>query len=177
MLLVSSADLVDPAFADTVVLMLDLDDDGALGVVLNRPTPVRVTSVLPQWGDHVCKPRVLHAGGPVSEEGALAVGWRREGEVPTGFREVLPRLGLVDLDGDPETVGPSLLRMRVFAGYAGWGSGQLGAEIAGGSWYVVPARPADIFGTEQAKLRRTVLRRQPGALAWHANRPNDPELN
>jgi putative transcriptional regulator len=67
--------------------------------------------------------------------------------------------------------------MRIFAGYAGWGAGQLEGEIAGGDWYVVPALPPDPFRADQSDLWREVMRRQPGELAWHMNRPVDPELN
>jgi putative transcriptional regulator len=176
-LLVASTTLLDPSFAESVVLVLEPDDTGALGVVLNRPTPVRVSGVLPQWVDLVCQPRVLHAGGPVGTEGALAVGWIKAGETPPDVREIVPRLGIVDLDGTPSAAGPSLLKLRIFAGYAGWSPGQLAAEIAEGSWHVVPATAADVFTTAHDELRRTVLRRQPGAMAWLANRPRDPELN
>ena len=71
--------------------------------------------------------------------------------------------------------GPSGL--RIFAGYAGWGEGQLEAEVEEGSWYVVAAQAPDVFRLDPSDLRRDVLRRQPGQLAWHSTRPADPELN
>jgi putative transcriptional regulator len=178
MLLVAAPQLVDPNFADTVVLLLDVDEQGALGVVLNRPTPVAVSEVLAGWSEVVAEPEVLFQGGPVSTEGALAVGWLRDaGDVPVGFREVDGSLGVVDLDTPVELIDGSLTGMRIFAGYAGWGADQLDGEIEEGSWYVVPALPPDVFRHEPSALWREVLRRQPGELAWHSTRPVDSDLN
>ena len=178
MLLVATPALLDPNFADTVVLLLDVDEDGALGVVLNRPTAVPVAEVLADWRDVVAEPEVLFHGGPVSTEGALAVGLlRRPDDAPVGFREVFGQLGIVDLDTPVELVDGTLEGMRIFAGYAGWGAEQLVGEIEEGSWYVVPAPPPDAFRSDTDDLWRDVLRRQPGELAWHSTRPVDPELN
>jgi putative transcriptional regulator len=178
MLLVASPALLDPNFADSVVLLLDVDENGALGVVLNRPSAVPVADVLADWRDAVAEPGVLFHGGPVSTEGALAVALLREPEdAPVGFREVEGRLGLVDLDTPVELVDGSLQTLRIFAGYAGWGADQLDGEIEEGAWYVVPGQPPDAFRADPADLWRDVLRRQPGEMAWHSTRPADPDLN
>ena len=84
---------------------------------------------------------------------------------------------VVDLDTPAELVNGSLTAMRVFAGYAGWGADQLVSEVEEGSWYVVSAQAGDAFRGDTSGLRRDVIRRQPGMLAWHANRPVDPNLN
>jgi len=178
MLLVATPALLDPNFVDTVVLLLDVDENGALGVVLNRPSVVPVADVLADWGEVVAEPEVLFHGGPVSTEGALAVALlRAEDDVPVGFREVSGQLGLVDLDTPVELLDGSLQGMRIFAGYAGWGAAQLDGEIAEGSWYVVPSQPLDVVRLDPSELWRDVLRRQPGELAWHSTRPADPDLN
>ena len=178
MLLVASPELADPNFSDTVVLLLDTDADGALGLVLNRPSPVAVADVLEPWGGVVAEPEVLFRGGPVSPDGALALGVLRSIEdVPVGFREVAGRVGIVDLDTPVELVDGSLAGLRVFAGYAGWAAGQLEQEISQGDWYVVPSEEVDVVREDLADLWRDVLRRQPGQLAWHATRPADPGLN
>ena len=178
MLLVATPALVDPNFADTVVLLLDVDENGALGVVLNRPSGVPVADVLADWRDVVAEPEVLFHGGPVSTEGALAVALlRTEDDVPVGFREVWGQVGLVDLDTPVELIDGSLEGLRIFAGYAGWGAAQLADEIEEGSWYVVPALAPDVFRLDPSDLWRDVLRRQPGELAWHSTRPVDPDLN
>ncbi len=177
-LLLATPGLLDPSFVDTVVLLLDVNPEGALGVVLNRPSALPVSEVLGEWGDVVDEPEVLFQGGPVATDGALAVALAAPGgEDSAGFRPVWGRLGLLDLDTPRELVAGSVDRLRIFAGYAGWGTGQLEGEVAEGSWYVVPGQVDDVFVGETRDLRRRVLRRQPGDLAFHANRPMDPELN
>jgi putative transcriptional regulator len=178
MLLVATPVLLDPNFADTVVLLLDADEDGALGVVLNRPSPVAVAEVLGEWSAAVVEPTVLFQGGPVGTDAALAVALLRDpDDVPVGFRSVRGTLGLLDLDTPTELLAGSLAGLRIFAGYAGWAPGQLGAEVEAGSWYVVPAEALDAFRGDTEALWRDVLRRQPGELAWHSTRPADPDRN
>ena len=157
MLLVATPQLLDPNFADTVVLLLDVDEGGALGVVLNRPSGVPVAEVLETWGEIASEPEVLFRGGPVSTEGALGVALLRDrDDAPVGFREVDGPLGLVDLDTPVELVDGSLAGMRIFAGYAGWGADQLAAEIDEGSWYVVPG---EAVGRLPARPGRALARR------------------
>lgn len=178
MLLLATPVLMDPNFAETVVLMLDVNDEGALGVVLNRPTGLAVSEVLRDWGALVAEPEVLFQGGPVDTDGALAVVLLRSAEDESvGFREVLGQLGLLDLDTPVELVTGSLGGLRIFAGYSGWGAGQLEREISAGHWYVVPAHADDVFRLDSSDLWRDVLRRQPGELALHSTRPFDPDLN
>ena len=178
MLLVATPALQDPNFADTVVLMLDVNDEGALGVVLNRPSPVLVADVLEPWHRVVAEPEVLFRGGPVGVDGALAVARLRDaGQEPVGWRHVAGLLGMVDLDTPTELVDPSVASMRVFAGYAGWGAGQLEGEVDRGDWYVVAAEAGDAFRGDTSELRRDVIRRQPGMDAWHVTRLADPDLN
>lgn len=178
LLLVASPELVDPNFVDTVVLLLDVNDDGALGVVLNRPGDVPVDDILEPWGDVVDAPEVLFRGGPVGADGALAVALSTAGgEDGAGFRIVAGRLGLLDLDTPSELVVGTIERLRLFVGYAGWGAGQLQGEIAREDWYVVPSTYDDVFGADSGGLSRRVLKRQPGELALHATRPADASLN
>lgn len=177
-LLVSTPALRDPTFHRTVVLLLDHRDDGALGVVLNRPMQVEVAAVLPPWQPWATAPAVLFQGGPVALESALGiVGVPGDGPEPPGVRRIDGSLGLVDLDGDPVVVAPALSGLRVFAGYAGWAPGQLEREVGEGSWYVLLAEPRDAFTDAPGELWRTVLRRQRGDLAFVASYPEDPERN
>lgn len=177
-LLVASPELVDPNFTDTVVLVIDVDDDGAVGLVLNRPSSVLVVDVLEPWRDVVSPPETLFAGGPVGSDGALGLARLADpDDAPVGFRSIVDDLGLVDLDTPVELVEGSVSAARIFAGYAGWGAEQLRGEIAEGSWYVVPGEVGDVFRPEVDDLRRDVLRRQPGERAWAATRPADPGLN
>lgn len=183
-LLVATSQLVDPNFENAVVLLLDVDDTGALGVVLNQPTPVPVADVLEPWSDLVAEPDVLFRGGPVGLDGALAVAQLADsgdaGEAAgaaVGWRPMYDDIALVDLDSPTELLDGSLRSLRVFAGYAGWGAEQLADEVAEGSWYVVASRAEDLFREDVTGLRRDVLRRQPGELAWASTRPADPQLN
>jgi putative transcriptional regulator len=160
--------------------MLDLNEDGALGVVLNRPSTVPVADILPDWSPLAEAPDVLFRGGPVGTDSALAVGSATVAatdDEPVGFRRLYDDVGIIDLDTPTEIVGPALSRLRVFAGYAGWGDEQLRDEIRTGSWYVVPSVPTDLFGADPDGLWMRVLRRQPGELAWVSTRPLDPSLN
>ena len=178
MLLLATPELADPNFANSVVLLLDVSEEGALGVILNRPSPVLVTEVLEPWGTLCAEPEVLFHGGPVCPDGAMAVALLRDADnEPVGFSPILGRLGMVDLDTPVELLDGTLSGLRVYAGYAGWDAQQLRAEIAEGSWYTVTGEPADAFRADTSDLRRDVLRRQPGQLAWHVTRPRDPELN
>ncbi|MDH4160300.1 MAG: YqgE/AlgH family protein [Actinomycetota bacterium] len=180
-LLVATPSLVDPSFNRTVVLLVDHDEDGALGVVLNRPTRVDVSEILPGWQDPASQPGVVFHGGPVGRDSALAIAVLaspvQDGEEPLGFRHVYGLLGLIDLDAPPEILLPEIRGLRVFAGYAGWGAGQLEDELAEQSWYVVPSTPDDVVATSPGDLWRDVLRRQGGELAMVATYPEDPSLN
>jgi putative transcriptional regulator len=178
-LLVATPALVDPNFDHAVVLLLDFDENGALGVVLNRPSPVRVAEILADWAGAVDHPDVLFQGGPVSTDSALAVAMisPEEDSEPVGFRRLFGETGIIDLDTPPELIVSVVAGLRIFAGYAGWGTQQLEAEIEEGSWYVVPSIPADLVGADPGGLWMRVLRRQPGELAWISTRPLDPTLN
>ena len=182
-LLVAAPALVDPNFHRSVVLLLDYDDNGALGVVLNRPSPVPVGDVLPDWSGVVGEPDVLFHGGPVSIDSALAVaslpaGREEPGDgEPVGWRRLFGGTGILDLDAPTELLVPAVSDLRIFAGYAGWGSEQLEAEIAEGSWYVVPSLPSDLFTGDPERLWMRVLRRQPGELAWVSTCPAEPSMN
>jgi putative transcriptional regulator len=176
-LLVATPVLGDPNFARTVVLVLDHDEDGALGVVLNRPTPVDVGDVLPTWHELTTGPPVVFHGGPVATDSALGLAAVPGDGEPLGWRRVVGRLGLVDLDAPPELLAAELGAMRIFAGYAGWSPGQLESELAEGAWYVVDAEAGDAFSGTPGELWRRVLRRQQGDLAMVSTYPEDPSLN
>jgi putative transcriptional regulator len=176
-LLVATPLLGDPNFDRTVVLMLEHADQGALGVVLNRPSALPVGEILPAWHPVVGQPDVVFHGGPVGTDAALGLVQLASPSVPLGVRLVRDGLGLTDLDAPVEVVAPGVRTMRVFAGYAGWGEGQLDAEIDEGAWFVVDARPDDAFNGEPEGMWRDVLRRQGPPLALVASFPRDPALN
>ncbi len=176
-LLVATPRLRDPNFSRAVILVLNHDDDGALGVVINRPSVLPLAEVLPTWSDAVVGPRTIFAGGPVAQDSALAVAVALGRGPADGFHRVAGAYGLVDLDKEPGDVLPDLVGVRIFSGYAGWGAGQLEAEIEEGSWYVVGAAPGDLLSHDPENLWRQVLRRQPGELAYVATFPDEPSMN
>ncbi|MBH5133452.1 YqgE/AlgH family protein [Streptomyces sp. NPDC005395] len=180
-LLVATPALADPNFERAVVLLLDHDEEGSLGVVLNRPTPVDVGDILEDWADLAGEPGVVFQGGPVSLDSALGVavvpGGATGEQAPLGWRRVHGAIGLVDLEAPPELLAPAVGALRIFAGYAGWGPGQLEDELTEGAWYVVESEPGDVSSPFPERLWREVLRRQRGDLAMVATYPDDPSLN
>lgn len=181
-LLVALPALADPNFDRTVVLVLEHDlGDGAVGVVLNRPSATMVSTPLPEWQRVAADPGVVFVGGPVAPNAAIGVARSSLAEVlvveEEGWSPLFGALGTVDLHREPETVGRGVDAARIFAGYAGWGAGQLEGEIAVGAWLVVDAVPADALCPVPEELWRDVLRRQPGRTAWLANFPQELDLN
>jgi putative transcriptional regulator len=178
-LLIAEPMLDDPNFDRTVVLMIEHTSEGALGVVLNRPTDLEVDEVLGEWSSLAASPPVLYMGGPVEQNGVLALGRRRtpEADDAPGWTGVLGEVGTIDLHLDPDDVAPGIDSVRFFAGYSGWGGGQLEAELAEGAWLVVPADPGDVFAPDPDTMWRAVLRRQGGKVAMLAHFPAHPSLN
>jgi putative transcriptional regulator len=174
-LLVATPMLFDPNFVHAVVLLVHHDDtDGAVGLILNRPSTLDATDHLPGWAPWFTPPSVVFSGGPVDP--AVAVGLGRGAPAP-GV-EVLPGgVHLVDLGQAVEELEGPLEVVRIFSGYSGWNAGQLEAEIDEGSWFVVDAVPDDPFTSDPDRLFRNVLRRQRGRLRLFADHPLDPSLN
>lgn len=163
-LLVATPEMEDPNFARSVVLLLAHGDDGSLGVVVNRPGELPVTEVLPGLASAVSEPATMFAGGPVQPDGVIGLG-RAEpgrGDDVTCLNPVIPGLGVVDLDQDPDVLAGQLSDLRLFAGHAGWTPGQLESELEQGGWFVVDARPGDAFCSVPDELWKRVLRRQGG---------------
>jgi putative transcriptional regulator len=165
-------------FHRSVILMLHHDDDGAQGVVLNKPLAAEVDAVLPGWQRVVTAPPVLFQGGPVSTSSALGlVTVPGDEPEPLGVKRLFGSIGLVDLDVPTPVVAAELAGMRIFAGYSGWSEGQLEMETRRGDWYVVDAEARDPFTSQPDELWKTVLRRQRDNLAFVANFPDDPSMN
>ncbi len=168
-LLVATPILLDPNFFRTVVLLIQHDEDGCIGVVLNRATEEPVSAHIPEWAERVAAPGTVNFGGPVDPEVAIGLSLTPEG-MPTG----VPGLSMIDLGADPDG---SDRPVKVYSGYSGWGSEQLESEIAMGSWYVVQASPDDPFDDDGEEQWRRVLRRQPSFLSVVSTYPDDATLN
>ena len=177
-LLVATPQTGGEVFRRSIVLVLHHDEEGAQGVVLNRPLAAPVSSVLPPWQDYVTDPPTVFQGGPVALDSALGlVTVPGDHQEPMGVRLLFGGIGLVDLDIPPLVVVPEVAGLRIFAGYAGWSGGQLEQEIRDGGWYVVESEARDAFTSEPETLWSTVLRRQRGHLAFVASFPEDPTMN
>ena len=176
-LLVATPSLGDPNFERTVVLVLEHGEDGAVGVVLNRPSETELSDPLPGWQRFATAPQVVFVGGPVSPDAAICLARSWPDEQVEAYQPLLDSLGTVDLSADPDEVASALAAIRVFVGYAGWGPGQLEGEIDAGAWFVVDARPEDALSAEPEGLWEAVLRRQRGPLAMFANFPTNPSMN
>lgn len=161
-----------------VVLVLDCDDDGALGVILNRTAEIGLEQVLPSWTSLVSPPQALFEGGPMSPQGAICLAQLLDPrEEPPGWRRVHGTLGLLHLDTPVPLVEGAYGALRIFAGYAGWDSGQLEGELLRGDWLRVPSRDEDVFGADLTGLWQRILRRQGGALGLLSTWTDQPGTN
>ena len=178
-LLVATPTLLDPNFFRTVVFMIEHTDEAALGVVINRPSDATLEEAVPEWCALAAEPRVAFVGGPVqAHEAVIGLGRSRPhtGDAD-GWYPLIGSVGTVDLGRSPAEVRPDIDLVRVFAGYAAWGAGQLDYELTQHGWYVVDAEVDDLLTAEPESLWRRVLRRQGGELAIAANFPADPSSN
>ena len=179
-LLLANTDLLEPTFRRSVIYIVEHNDGGTLGVVLNRPSETAVHNVLPQWSDLVAKPKTMFVGGPVKRDAALCLGTLRVGVDPdglTGLRHVAGRIVMVDLDADPELIAGAVEGVRIYAGYSGWTIGQLEGEIERDDWIVMSALPSDVLVRPLVDLWSRVLRRQPLPMSLLATHPIDVSRN
>jgi putative transcriptional regulator len=178
-LLVASPELLDPNFFRTVVFLLAHGEEGALGVVLNRPSEASVDDLLPAWGPVVSPPRLVFLGGPVGLDTVIGVARSSQPESSAlrPFDALLGGLTTVDLHQDPAEIDEDIDGARLFAGSAGWGPGQLEGELGESAWFVVDAEAGDLLTDDPDELWSRVLRRQRGRLAWFANAAGDPTMN
>ena len=170
-LLVATPALVDPNFHRTVVLVTHHDEDGAMGLVLNRPSQTAVGEAVPELEELVEGTEWIYVGGPVEPGAALLLA---ELEDPAEAAAVV----FGDIGFPPDDPAPgSTRRLRVFAGYSGWSAGQLEAELEESAWILTPAEPEDVFAEDADELWSAVLRRKGGRFAILATMPPDPSLN
>lgn len=181
-LLLAQPDMLDPNFHQTVIFIIEHNDEGALGVVLNRPLDLRADEHAAEWSDQLAEPAMIFSGGPVGQGSALALGESMNGTESDGFTPIIDRIGMVALDQEKtvsleQDASAAFSRMRLFSGYAGWGNGQVEAELASDAWFVLDVHPDDPFTRNPSGLWSTVLKRQGGALSRLAHYPTDPGLN
>ncbi len=156
-------------FRRTVVLVLEHTDEGALGVVLNRPSETQIDEAIPDLATLADPGDVVRLGGPVGPETVIVLARFEDPDEAASI--VMGDLGVVDPDID----GPDVRDVRVYAGHAGWAPGQLDGELEQEAWIVEPAQPDDPF--EDGDLWSEVLDRKGGGYALLARMPEDPTLN
>ena len=166
-LLIASPSMPD-YFHSTVILVVEHSDQGAFGLVLNRPSGTSVGDASPELAELIGDEHLIHVGGPVQPNAVTAVGDHSDPAAATKL--IVGSVGMVDLD-DP----PALNRLRVYVGYAGWAAGQLDGELEQESWIVEDAYPDDPF--RDGDLWSEVLARKGGEFALLARMPADPSVN
>lgn len=174
-LLIASPALIDPNFHRAVVLVAHHDDEGAMGLVLSRPSESTVAEVVPELLELANGDDTVFVGGPVQPGAVIAVAEFEEPDVTEA--SIFGNVGFVTEGADPDELAGAARRVRVFAGYAGWGPGQLEAELDEPSWIVEPAQEEDVFAEQADELWRAVLRRKGGQFALIARMPDDPSVN
>jgi putative transcriptional regulator len=174
-LLLASPALQDPNFTRTVVLVSLHSDEGAMGLVLNRPSAVTVAEAVPQLEQAVSDAERVYVGGPVQPTSVVFLAEFLDPSL-AGLM-VLGRIGFPAPDAGVEELLDSTARGRVFAGYAGWGEGQLDAEVEQGDWIADTALPEDVFSDVPDELWSRVLTRKGGSYALVARMPPDPSVN
>ena len=172
-LIVSSPSLIDPNFRKTVVLIAHHDEEGALGLVLSRPSDVAAADAVPVLGGLPGAEDPVFVGGPVQPDAFMVLAEFED--VDDAAAPIIGGLGFMSADAEPGEL--AIKRLRLFAGYSGWGGGQLEDELAEDSWIVVDAAADDAFADDPDELWRTVLQRKGGRFSLMENMPFDPGLN
>lgn len=164
-------------FDQSVILLLEHNPQGTIGICLTRLSELPVSGVHEAFRDHMSPPVALFEGGPVNPDVVVALG---EPATPTapppGWQAIAPHIGVVDLNFPPELVGSSFNQLRLFVGLSGWSPGQLENELIRGSWFRTTAHAEDVFGTPEGLWRR-VLRRVGGAPGRWSTWTDEPALN
>ena len=156
--LVASRDLEDPNFIETVILLLDYSEKGAMGLILNRTTDVLLSELLPEVEALRNRTETVFAGGPVGRDALMLLVRSREPleEAKFVFRDVYVTASADLLEELAAEAGNP--RYRAYVGYAGWGAGQLDFEVETGSWHIVPAQAATVFDPSPAQIWKQLIR-------------------
>jgi putative transcriptional regulator len=173
-LLVASPVLADPNFARAVVLITEHGEEGAMGVVLNRPSETEVGEVAPELGE-IVESGPVFIGGPVQPQALVVLAEFADPSAAAWI--VAADVGFVGAETDRDELDQAIRRGRVYAGYSGWGAGQLEGELEEEAWIVEAPLPAELFPDDPRALWHDVLARKGGQYALVARMPDDPSLN
>ena len=174
-LLIAGPGLGDPNFWRTVVLVVDHSEQGALGLVLNRPSETKIGDAVPELKGLIDPEADVLVGGPVQKSAVIVLAdFDDPSQAALIAFDDIGVLGNV-LDRPDPTAG--IREARAFAGHAGWGPGQLDGELERGDWILEPARRSDAFCARPDGLWHAVLTRKGGSYALVARMPSDPSVN
>ncbi len=176
-LLAATPDLLDPNFFHTVVFVLEHDERGALGLVLNRPSNIPLAETFPEWTQTVSEPSIIFRGGPVQRDALIGLARLDPPVTPEGWSPIIDSVGVLSLQDSADSDDLTVTAFRLYSGYAGWGGGQLESEINGGGWFTLPSEAPDLFAREPANLWFQLLHRHQGAWPWQTRPPADPAQN
>ena len=174
-LLIAPPTLVDPNFARTVVLVAAHDDEGALGLVLNRPLEVPLAEISPVLESLADPGSTLHRGGPVAPDAAVVLADFRDPSLAA--LTIFGNVGFPSAECELSELEAGVHRARVFAGHSGWGPGQLDGELSEEGWIVGQLAPDELWQPDSTQLWSTALRRKGGSYALIARMPEDPSVN
>jgi putative transcriptional regulator len=168
--------LKDPNFDRAVVLITEHTEEGAMGLVLNRPSDATIGDAVPDLTWVTDAEDTVYVGGPVAPNGVIVLAeWTDPRQAVVLVDD---DLGFVPGDADdPDALATAIRRARVYAGHAGWGPGQLEDELAGEAWIVEPPRREELFSDDAEGLWPAVLRRMGREFALLSTMPPDPSLN
>jgi putative transcriptional regulator len=172
-LLIAGPTLLDPNFWRTVVLVVEHSEEGALGLVLNRPSETTVGDAVPELKELIDEAELVFIGGPVQPAAVIVLARFEDPDdsVLVSFDDV----GVLGATTGTEAAGA--IEARAFVGHAGWGAGQLDGEIERGDWILEPAQRDDAFSAQPRELWGSVLTRKGGSYALVARMPPDPSWN
>jgi putative transcriptional regulator len=174
-LLIAPPTLVDPNFARTVVLVAAHDDEGALGLVLNRPLEVPLAEISPVLESLADPGSTLHRGGPVAPDAAVVLADFRDPSLAALM--IFGTVGFPNAECELRDLATGARRARVFAGHSGWGPGQLDGEMREDGWIIGQLAPDELWQPDSTQLWSTALRRKGGSYALLARMPEDPSVN
>jgi putative transcriptional regulator len=158
--LVAARKLIDPNFRQTVVFLIDYHQNGAMGVIINRPVEMKLSEVFKDIKELQKRTDTVFSGGPVMRNQILLL--VRTDARPEGSLRVLQD---VYVASQLELIGQMIKnekkgdRFRVYAGYAGWSRGQLDQEIKRGDWHVLPADADTIFNKAPSEIWPELIHR------------------
>jgi putative transcriptional regulator len=174
-LLIAAPALADPNFARSVVLIAAHSDEGALGLVLNRPLETPLAQIAPPLVQLAEPGAVLHCGGPVAPQSAVLLAEFADPSLAALL--IFGDIGLPSASCELADLETGVRRARVFAGHSGWGPGQLDEELAQDAWFVGQLAPDELWLADSTLLWSTALSRKGGPYALLARMPADPSVN